>query len=128
MNNSMKQLQDFIQMEKSITDIIQQAKKDIVKEIEETEIKDVKKIAENICIVKLSQLQHNIWTPEYYLSHVQAAYVTAALDSVSTASSFVKKIKTMIDNRYVKIGQNIHYLNDTTIGILSKHYNSFNID
>ena len=121
--NNMEKIWTFIQMEKSINMIIQQAKNDIVEEISATPIPGVEPLGNLCCAVKFSKLQHNIWTPEYYIPSVQAAYVMATLESTQTANSFMNKLKDMIDNKKVKIGQNVHPLNDTTVEILKRYYN-----
>ena len=56
------------------------------------------------------------------MPHVQATYVKTALASVKTAAAFVEKVADMVENRRVKIGKNVYYLNDTTVGILMRHY------
>lgn len=115
-------LNEILEVEKSVATIVRDLKEQIAKEIAETPLKDVKPIAENIVIVRLSCLQHNIWSPEYYIPSVQADYVRKALDSVTTAHSFVKKMEEMIEKRGVKIGVNFHRFNDKTVSILEKYY------
>lgn len=118
----MMSLNEILEVEKSVATIVRDLKEQIAKEIAETPLKDVKSIAENIVIVRLSCLQHNIWSPEYYIPSVQADYVRKALDSVTTAHSFVKKMEEMIEKRGVKIGVNFHRFNDKTVSILEKYY------
>lgn len=115
-------LNEILEVEKSVATIVRDLKEQIAKEIAETPLKDVKPIAENIVIVRLSCLQHNIWSPEYYIPSVQADYVRKTLDSVTTAHSFVKKMEEMIEKRGVKIGVNFHRFNDKTVSILEKYY------
>lgn len=118
----MMNLNEILEAEKSVATMVRDLKKQIAKEIAETPLKDVKPIAENIVIVRLSCLQHNIWSPEYYIPSVQADYVRKTLDSVTTAHSFVKKMEEMIEKRGVKIGVNFHRFNDKTVSILEKYY------
>lgn len=118
----MMSLNEILEVEKSVATIVRDLKEQIAKEIAETPLKDVKPIAENIVIVRLSCLQHNIWSPEYYIPSVQADYVRKTLDSVTTAHSFVKKMEEMIEKRGVKIGVNFHRFNDKTVSILEKYY------
>lgn len=118
----MMNINDVLEMEKSVEKMISQLKEQIIKEIEETPLKDVKPIASNIVVIRLSQIQNNIWSPEYYIPSVQAQYVDAALSNISTAHSFMKKVDEMIEKRGVKIGVNFHRLNDATISILKKYY------
>lgn len=118
----MMSLNETLEVEKSVATMVRELKEQIAKEIAETPLKDVKPIAENIVIVRLSCLQHNIWSPENYIPSVQADYVRKALDSVTTAHSFVKKMEEMIEKRGVKIGVNFHRFNDKTVSILEKYY------
>ena len=118
----MMNLNEILEVEKSVATMVCDLKEQIAKEIAETPLKDVKPIAENIVIVRLSCLQHNVWSPEYYITSVQADYVRKALDSVTTAHSFVKKMEEMIEKRGVKIGANFHRFNDKTVSILEKYY------
>lgn len=118
----MMNLNKILEVEKSVATMVCDLKEQIVKEIAETPLKDVKPIAENIVVVRLSCLQHNVWSPEYYIPSIQADYVRKALDGVSTAHSFVKKMEEMIEKRGVKIGVNFHRFNDKTVSILEKYY------
>lgn len=118
----MMNLNKILEVEKSVATMVCDLKEQIVKEVSETPLKDVKPVAENIVIVRLSCLQHNIWTPEYYIPSVQADYILKALDGISTAHSFVKKMEEMIEKRGVKIGMNFHRFNDQTVSILEKYY------
>lgn len=118
----MMNLNKILEVEKSVATMVRDLKEQIAKEIAETPLKNVKPIAENIVIIRLSCLQHNIWSPEYYIPSVQADYVRKALDSVTTAHSFVKKMEEMIEKRGVKIGVNFHKFNDKTVSILEKYY------
>ena len=118
----MMNLNKILEVEKSVATMVCDLKEQIVKEIAETPLKDVKPIVENIVVVRLSCLHHNIWSPEYYTPSVQADYVRKALDNVITAHSFVKKMEEMIEKRGVKIGTNFHRFNDKTLSILKKYY------
>lgn len=121
-------LQEILRIEESISDLLETARNDIIQEIDKTEIEGVERINNFCAVIKLSKLQNNVWSPEYYIPHIQASYVAVALAGIKTASSFVKKVEDMIENRRVKIGQNVHYLNDTTVSILIKHYKGFTED
>lgn len=114
-------LNKILEMEKSVATTINDLKEKIVKEIAE-EPGVFKPISKNIVIVKFSDLQHSVWSPEYYIPSVQADYVRQELASVTTAHSFVNKMEEMIKKRGVKIGVNFHRFNDTTVSILEKYY------
>ena len=117
-------LREIINAEKSITKMIDDLKEEITTEIETTPLKDVEPIEQNIVIVKLSHLQNSVWTPEYYIPAVQANYVRKSLDGVSTAHSFVKKMKEMIERRGTTINRQFYRFNDNTVSILEKYYSS----
>ncbi len=118
----MMNLNKILEAEKSITAMVCDLKEQIVKEVSEMPLKDIKPIAKNIVIITLSCLQHNVWTPEYYIPSIQAGYIRKVLDNISTAHSFVRKMEEMIEKRGVKIGANFHRFNDQTISILEKYY------
>lgn len=117
-------LKEIINAEKSITKMIDDLKEEITTEIETTPLKDVEPIAQNIVIVKLSHLQNSVWAPGYYIPAGQANYVRKSLDGVSTAHSFVKKMKEMIERRGTTINRQFYRFNDNTVSILEKYYSS----
>lgn len=123
--NGITSLQEVLRIEKSISTMIEEIKEQICAEIAGTELPQVKRLNSFCVVVRLSQLEHNIWTPEYYIPNAQANYVRKALEKINTARTFTEKVKGMIENRNVKINQNVHYLNDTTVAILMKYYNGF---
>lgn len=117
-------LKEIINAEKSITKMIDDLKEEITTEIETTPLKEVEPIAQNIVIVKLSHLQNSVWAPGYYIPEGQANYVRKSLDGVSTAHSFVKKMKEMIERRGTTINRQFYRFNDNTVSILEKYYSS----
>lgn len=115
-------LQQVIEIENSTSKMIDELKKNIVTEIEETPIEGVQKINSIISIVSFSTLSKGtILTPEYYISSAQARCVGDSLKSVSMAASFVKKLQEMVDKRNVKIKGTTYPLNEQTIDILRKY-------
>ena len=117
----MKNLQDIIEQEKSVAAMIQQLKKDIVDSVANTPIQGVKRIGRNIAIVKFSQIQNSVWNAEYYIAENQANYIEQALNGVTTASSFVKRLSEIIEKKQVRINGNNFYINNTTISVLEKY-------
>lgn len=120
-NTTNMNLNEILEIEKSVANRIHDLKEKMVKEIAEA-LGVFKPISKNIVVVKFSDLQHNVWTPEYYIPSAQADYVRQVLDSVTTVHSFVRKMKEMIEKRGIKIGVNFHRLNDETVSILEKYY------
>lgn len=115
-------LNEIIETENSFSKMINELKKRIVTEIEETSIEGVQKINSTISIVSFSALSKGtILTPEYYISSAQARCVGDSLKSISTAASFVKKLQEMVDKRNVKIKGTTYPLNEQTIEILRKY-------
>lgn len=115
-------LKQIIETENSFSEMIDALKKKIVDEIEETPIEGVQKINSTISIVSFSALgKGTVLTPEYYISSAQARCVGDSLKSVSTATSFVKKLQEMVDKRNVRIKGTTYPLNDQTIEILKKY-------
>ena len=115
-------LKQIIEAEDSFLKMIDELKKRIVTEIEETPIEGVQKVNSIISIVSFSALSKGtILTAEYYISDAQARYVNDALKSVSTAASFVKKLQEMIDKKSVILKGTKYPLNDQTIEILKKY-------
>jgi len=117
-------LKEIINAEKSIIDMINALKEDIAAEIETTPLNDVKPIAPNIVVIKISHLQNGIWAPEYYIPAAQANYVRKRLNGVSTAHSFVEKLKEMIERRGITINGHLYPFNDNTVSILKKYCSS----
>jgi hypothetical protein len=120
-------LNEILEIEKSVANRIHDLKEKIVKEVAETP-GVFKPIAKNIVIMKFSDLEHNVWDPEYYIPSAQADHVRKELDSVTTVSSFVRKMEEMIKRRgvitYTYGG--LFRLNDKTISILEKYYSKTN--
>lgn len=117
-------LKEIINAEKSIIDMINALKEDIAAEIETSPLNDVKPIAPNIVVIKISHLQNGIWAPGYYIPAAQANYVRKRLNGVSTAHSFVEKLKEMIEWRGTTINRQFYRFNDNTVSILKKYYSS----
>lgn len=115
-------LNEIIEAENSFSEMIDELKKKIVAEIEETPIEGVQKINSIISIVSFSALSKGtILTAEYYISSAQARCVGDSLKNVSTATSFVKKLQEMVDKRNVRIKGTTYPLNNQTIEILREY-------
>lgn len=89
--------------------------------MEQRPLEGVSHIAPNIITLKASSIQHNVWSPEYYIQEAQARNVEQALFSITTASSFVNKVREIITQRCVKIGANRFPLNDNTVRVLREY-------
>lgn len=125
--NATMTLSEILQIEKTVSEMIQQIRQQLVSEVKETQVPDVHKLSENTFVVKLSALkQHDVWSPEYYNNVTQADLIVKAFQNVKTTSDFITKMKDIIENRCVKIhssGYTVTYrLNDTTISIIQKYY------
>lgn len=125
MNTTMT-LSEILEVEKTISEMLQQIRQQLIADVKETPVPGVRKLSENTFVVKLSALkQHDIWSPEYYNNVNQADRIAEAFKTVKTTSDFIAKAKDIIKNRCVKVynsGFTVTYrLNDTTISIIQKY-------
>lgn len=124
--NTTVTLSEILQIEKTISEMLQQIRQQLVAEVEETPVPGVRKLSENTFVVKLSALKKNdIWSPEYYNNVNQADQLAEAFKNVKTTAEFVAKANEIISNKCVKVhnsGFTVTYrLNDTTISIIQKY-------
>lgn len=117
----MKTFSEILKEELAIKNFICGLKKQLIEEIKITPIIDTKPITQNITIIKFSQIQNNVWSPEYYLPSAQAQFIEKALEHIQSAYPFILKLKSIIEDHKVKIGLNFYAINDTTISILKKY-------
>ena len=125
MNTTMT-LSEIMEVEKTISEMMHQIRQQLIADVKETPVPGVRKLSENIFVVKLSSLkQHDIWSPEYYNNVNQADRIAEAFKTVKTTSDFIAKAKDIIKNQCVKVynsGFTVTYrLNDTTISIIQKY-------
>ena len=113
---------NILEAERNATLVIEQEKQKIVSDIQNCALKNVKSLAPNIIVVKLSQLQNNVWSPDYYIMEKQALYVRQFMSGAKTVTMLMERLKTMIDDGYVKIGTSRYRLNEKTIEIIRNHY------
>lgn len=119
-------LSEILEVEKTISEMLQQIRQQLIADVKKTPVPGVHKLSENTFVVKLSALkQHDIWSPEYYNNVNQADRLAEAFKTVKTTSDFIAKAKDIIKNRCVKVynsGFTVTYrLNDTTISIIQKY-------
>lgn len=119
-------LSEILEVEKTISEMLQQIRQQLIADVKKTPVPGVRKLSENTFVVKLSALkQHDIWSPEYYNNVNQADRIAEAFKTVKTTSDFIAKAKDIIKNRCVKVynsGFTVTYrLNDTTISIIQKY-------
>lgn len=115
----MNNLKNVLEMEEKIKFTIQQIKKEIINETNTTSIPNVKKINKNTAVINLSDLTN--WSPNYYLANEQAKYIEKSFKNINTVTEFISKINEIIENKKIKIGNEICYINETTIDILKKY-------
>ena len=132
MNTTMT-LSEILEVEKTISEMIQQIRQQLIADVKETPVPGVRKLSENTFVIKLSALkQHDIWSPEYYNNVNQADRIAEAFKTVKTTSDFIAKAKNIIENRCVKVynsGFTVTYrLNDTTISIIQKYCGDMEVD
>lgn len=117
----MDNLKEILEQENHIAEMIASVKDSIRMDLTGSKLPHVNSVGPMIVTIKLSQLERGILAPEYYIPEAQAKYVDDALKSVSTASSFVKKVSEMIERKGVLIGCNFYPLNSNTVRILKKY-------
>lgn len=118
-------LKTIIETETTILNMIQSVVESIANEIETTPLPDTKPINSNIVIVKLSKLKHNnTLSPEYYIPAHQAKIVKQYLEPSKRGTDLITKLKNVIENKYIKIGTHRYKLNDTTLSVIKKYYDS----
>ena len=94
---------------------------DIISEISNATFSGVTRISRNISIVKLSDLQKSIWSPEYYIPAIQSDYVRQYLEKTSTFTTLYNKLNCMVQDRAVKMQSNYYRLNDEVVEILREY-------
>ena len=114
-------LKEIMAMEEKVKAAIEELKADIKKETLKVKQPGIKKISDICCTIKFSNLQNNVWSPEYYNQSRQAEYIGKALESVTTLTAFTKKLNDIVEAREVKIGSNRYPINDSTIKIIKKY-------
>lgn len=118
-------LKTIIKTEITISNMIQSVIESIANEIETTPLPDTKPVNSNIVIVKLSQLRRNsTLSPEYYIPTYQAKIVKQYLEPSKRGTDLMTKLKNIIESKCIKLGKNKYPLNDTTLSIVKKYYDS----
>ena len=114
-------LSTILEMEMSISKMLNEEKNKIVEEIRTSPIDGVTPI-NNLCFsISLSALQYGVLSPDYYSPVRQADYVDYALKNRTTATEFISTIKKLIEEKKVKKDGNYYHLNNQTIIILSRY-------
>jgi hypothetical protein len=117
----MKTLQEIVALEKSVSDMLSELTSQIAKTTSETPMDGVKIVAKNIASVNVMSLDHEILCPSYYLQSAQAEMVERKLRETKTATEFINKIKTMVDEQKVKVSGETIRLNPRTIEVLQSY-------
>ena len=118
-------LKTIIETETTISNMIQSVVENIANEIETTPLPDTKPVNSNIVIVKLSQLRNNnTLSPEYYIPAYQAKIVKQYLEPSKRGTDLITKLKSIIENKCIRLGKNKYPLNDTTLFVIKKYYDS----
>ena len=118
-------LKTIIETETTILDMIQSVIESIANEIENTPLPDTKPMNQNVVIVKLSQLRRNsTLSPEYYIPAYQAKIVKQYLEPSKRGTDLITKLKNTIENKCIKLGKNKYPLNDITLSVIKKYYDS----
>ena len=114
-------IDEIIKQEEKIKETIDKLKKEIFSHVQKSDCPDIRIISSNISIVKSSELINNIWSPEYYIPTTQAKYIEQALDTITTGTAFIKKVKEMVEQKGVKIKSTFYPFHPVVIEILKKY-------
>ena len=117
----MKTLKEIVTLEKSVSDMLNELTSQIAKTTNETAMDGVKIVAKNIASVNITSLNGNILCPSYYIQSSQADMVERKLREAKTATEFISKIQTMIEEKKVKVNGETIRLNPKTIEILQSY-------
>lgn len=114
-------LNEIIEQEKRVKETINSLKAEINQHVHNSEFPNITKISDNIVTVKLSNLINTTWSPEMYIPAIQAKYIEQALETITTGTSFIKKVSEMVEQKGVKIKSTFHPLHPVVIDILKKY-------
>ena len=120
----------LLQAEKTAQSCLAAAREDLVSEIREAKLPDVKKISDSprCVVVRFSALSGSMnWSPRHYIQESQADAVNMVLLKRTTASGFLAALDDMIHSRKAMVGNDATTLNDETLRILRETYSSLNI-
>lgn len=120
----MKTLKEIAVLEKSVSDMLSELASQITKTTSETPMDGVNIVAKNIASVNVTSLDHEILCPSYYLQSAQAEMIERKLREAKTATEFINKIKTMIDEQKVKVSGETIRLNPKTVEVLQSYLNN----
>lgn len=120
MQEKMKELREA---ESKLLAILRDIKSDVCEAVNRQKF-DGKIISEKplAFTMKLSQLDKRCWAPDYYAPCAQADAVQSLLDRCSTIKQFEQAVKSMLERRYVNIGNSRVMLNDRTIEAIQKSF------
>lgn len=114
-------LTEISRVEKKIAQMLGELKDQIQQEVRDNPLEGVKPLARNMVEVSFSNLQRNVWSPDFYIQDIQANIVAKSFNGVSSATSFLKKLREIVENKSVKIGSTRYQLNNNTLTVLEKY-------
>lgn len=115
-------INEVLNIEKSISEMVEKIKSDIIREMKTQVNPDYKPINSFCGVVRFSALAKNdCWAPEYYIPDAQARFVESALCNVQTAHSLRNKLKELTEKKSVKYQNCVQKLNPITIAVLKKY-------
>lgn len=122
---------ELLQLEKQIKEMLQEIIDSITDSIKNKPNENIKPISSNpvIFTLRLSEIENNIWSPEYYSSIRQAKVIKTALEGTITVTSLINKLQTIIDNKFVitKSSGKVR-LNKYTLQILESVYQELTLN
>lgn len=116
-------INEVLELEKSISQMVENIKADIIQEMKTQVNPDYKPINSFCGVVKFSTLRNSdSWAPEYFIPDAQAIFVESALKDIKTITALNTKVKELIKKKSIKYKNIVQKLNPITIKALEKYY------
>lgn len=116
-------INELFELEKSISQMVENIKADIIHEMKIQVNPDYKPINSFCGVVKFSALQNSdSWAPEYFIPDAQAMFVESTLKDIKTITALNTKVKELIEKKSIKYKNVVQKLNPITIKVLKKYY------
>lgn len=117
----MKTLHDIVTMEQKVAEMLSDLVSRLASDTREAKVDGVRKMGKNAVVVSVSRLDMGILDPSYYIQEKQSDIVEQKLRTAKTATDFMDRLREMVDNKCVKVGNEKVRLNPKTIEILTSY-------
>jgi len=120
-DKALNNLSDIMKIEKTIGQMLEEIKENILNDINNAKIDNTISISNNISIVKFSNLKDNIWSPEYYIGNAQMKYIAKKFANIVSTKQMIDTINEIITTKSILINKNKYPINPKIIDILIKY-------